>query len=352
MNMNRTLAQQIVDAVYEVVKQDINLINKKGIIIASTNPSRIDSFHEAGYEAVKRREPIFVESSQQFLGAQPGVNYPITIEDVTVAAIGITGNCEEVQQFGFLVTKITEVFLKEQQLKEQLHSKKRQMNYLIQSLITNEVGDEDQFINNLTSMGFDLNKEYAAVSIKINSLQMEKELNFLFDSKDWSFFMYVYPNEFVLILDENQLKQLLSLKVWMTEQYKGKLTVGIGTFTTIKMLFQSYENAKLAGKYAKSANQMFTHMDQLDISIILGSLPENRKQQFVKRIFSKLKTEDIALLKVYFEHELSLKETADLLNIHKNTLQYRLDKIWEYTNYNPRKFRDGVILYLGILLNN
>ena len=45
---------------------------------------------------------------------------------------------------------------------------------------------------------------------------------------------------------------------------------------------------------------------------------------------------------------MSLKQTSDELYIHKNTLQYRLEKIYNKCNLNPRNFNDSVILYLAI----
>ena len=47
---------------------------------------------------------------------------------------------------------------------------------------------------------------------------------------------------------------------------------------------------------------------------------------------------------------MSLKETADQMFLHKNTLQYQLDKIWKNTGYNPREFRDAAILYIALKL--
>ena len=47
---------------------------------------------------------------------------------------------------------------------------------------------------------------------------------------------------------------------------------------------------------------------------------------------------------------MSLKETADSLIIHRNTLQYQLDRIHEKTGMDPRRFRDAVVLYLSLLL--
>ena len=43
----------------------------------------------------------------------------------------------------------------------------------------------------------------------------------------------------------------------------------------------------------------------------------------------------------------SLNKAAEKLYIHKNTLQYQLDKIHALIGYDPRVFRESVILYLG-----
>ena len=65
---------------------------------------------------------------------------------------------------------------------------------------------------------------------------------------------------------------------------------------------------------------------------------------------SKLSEKDIELLKVYFFNNMSLKDTSEQLFLHKNTLQYQLDKIGKLTGYNPREFKDASILYIGLKL--
>ena len=56
------------------------------------------------------------------------------------------------------------------------------------------------------------------------------------------------------------------------------------------------------------------------------------------------------MLRVYFENDMSLKEASETLFIHKNTMQYQLDKIAKKTGYNPRRFRDAAALYMGLKL--
>ena len=48
LSIKQDVAQQIVEAVKDVCSHDINFIDSKGIIFASTNSKRIGDFHEIG----------------------------------------------------------------------------------------------------------------------------------------------------------------------------------------------------------------------------------------------------------------------------------------------------------------
>ncbi|MBQ7371115.1 MAG: helix-turn-helix domain-containing protein [Blautia sp.] len=54
------------------------------------------------------------------------------------------------------------------------------------------------------------------------------------------------------------------------------------------------------------------------------------------------------MLDVYFSSEMSLQDTVGKLFLHKNTVQYRLNRIQERCGYNPRSFRDAVVLYTAL----
>ena len=90
MEVSKTLAAQIVHAVYEVVKTDTNLISPSGHIVGSTDPDRIGSFHAAGAYAAKTGAPVFVNEAHPFEGAKPGINYPIFLNHAPIAVIGLT----------------------------------------------------------------------------------------------------------------------------------------------------------------------------------------------------------------------------------------------------------------------
>ena len=144
MEITKELATQIVTAIYEVVKRDINFIDPDGRIIGSSDQKRIGDFHQAGAYAAKEKKRMIVDEEHPFEGARPGINYPIFLENQVLGVIGITGDPKELDAYGFLITKITEVFLKEQKLNEELLSKDRALQYLIQSLIHGDLKDPER----------------------------------------------------------------------------------------------------------------------------------------------------------------------------------------------------------------
>lgn len=90
--------------------------------------------------------------------------------------------------------------------------------------------------------------------------------------------------------------------------------------------------------------------DSLDLEILLGSISEDVKTMFLKQTIQVLSEKERELLKTYFACNMSLKRTSEQLYLHKNTLQYQLDRIWSESGYNPRKFKEAVVLYMGLKL--
>ena len=58
------------------------------------------------------------------------------------------------------------------------------------------------------------------------------------------------------------------------------------------------------------------------------------------------------MLRMRYEEDMSLSGACARLFLHKNTLQYRLDRIGRRTGFNPRRFRDAAVLYLAVKLKN
>lgn len=82
MNIDNHTAQQIVDTVKDVCGSNINFIAPDGVIVASTDPARVGTYHEIGHQAAKTGQAlnvldqIFISSSSISGGClkAPGVH--------------------------------------------------------------------------------------------------------------------------------------------------------------------------------------------------------------------------------------------------------------------------------------
>lgn len=114
-------AQTIVDEIKATIHKDINIMDEHGIIIASTNPSRIQEFHFGARKIIEENLDSLVISEGTEDGAQPGINLPIRISGKLEGIIGITGNPEEVKVFGYIIQKMSEVMITSIRQKEEEH---------------------------------------------------------------------------------------------------------------------------------------------------------------------------------------------------------------------------------------
>ncbi len=51
------------------------------------------------------------------------------------------------------------------------------------------------------------------------------------------------------------------------------------------------------------------------------------------------------LLKVFFECNLNTSKSAELLYMHRNTLINKIDRFYELTGYDLKKFEDAIVIY-------
>ena len=88
----------------------------------------------------------------------------------------------------------------------------------------------------------------------------------------------------------------------------------------------------------------------MDLEMLFSEVSGDTTQAYLHKCMDRINDKDRELLEAYFECDMSLKKTSELLFIHKNTLQYQLNRIQQRTGYDPRSFRDAAVLYTGLKL--
>lgn len=101
--------------------------------------------------------------------------------------------------------------------------------------------------------------------------------------------------------------------------------------------------------FKQSNNHVSTYMDAVPYYLLSGSRGN------VRRILLKDLENDGELLKmidVFLACNLNLSETAKELHLHRNSLQYRIDRLYEKVGIDIRNFHHAMALYLSILAEN
>ena len=92
-----SMAQDFVEATSSLVGgRTINIMDREGTIIASTEKERIGTFHQGAAEVIATGKPVLIETKDlpRYPGAKEGYNMPIFLKDELIGVVGIFG-CEE-----------------------------------------------------------------------------------------------------------------------------------------------------------------------------------------------------------------------------------------------------------------
>lgn len=353
------LAQQIVDTVKGVCGQDINCIDKNGIIISSTNEKRVGTFHEIGRQVALTGKTIEVHENDTFTGTQQGVNLPIYCEHTLLAVIGISGEPDEVRKYAFLVQKITNLLIRERELASEGRNLLERKRYLLQSFLQPGVGNKEYLNELVYELQVNISKSKRFLIVHLNDDLAKGDLH-LFDYAAEEFFQevgidlfaYSYPNKYYAVIEDDIFARKRSAFQQLNQMEQSMLRISVGVPVGFFQLNESYETARIAWRSMRSTALAFACADDLSLEMLLRAIDYRSRQAFIDKTVKAISDSDILLLKTYFQCDCSLSKTSEALHLHKNTLQYQLKKIANLSGLDPRKFHEGVLLYLGTEIND
>ncbi len=353
--VSKALAQQIVNTVHDICGRDINFINKKGIIFASTDECRIGTFHEIGKEAADTLKTIEVTENENYKGTNCGVNIPVTHNGLFLAVIGISGHPDDVRSFARLAERITRLLIREQELGGTAHSLSEKKRFLLNSLTSEHLEMPEYIFSVLRDFYIEESTPKRIIiirliaedsSVTLSSLEMK--ITRFFDRLGITLFCDYYPDKFIALADAQTVRKNMDAFKNFSSENSAHLQIGIGCEADIWQLNASFRSAHTALANAALDSTSLSLFDDLTLEIILSSVPENNRNEYLAKVLSGLSAEDILLLHTYYEEGQSLNRTCERLFLHKNTLQYKLNRIHRICGFDPRDFKDAVILYLAV----
>lgn len=147
---------------------------------------------------------------------------------------------------------------------------------------------------------------------------------------------------------------------FMAKEKLSGIRVAYGTVVgELKEVSRSYKEAKMAldvGKIFFEDREIIAY-DALGIGRLIYQLPLPLCKMFIKEIFGdkspeNLDEETLMTINKFFENSLNVSETARQLFIHRNTLNYRIEKMQKATGLDVRIFDDALTLKIALMVVN
>lgn len=387
MDISPELAQSIVDRTMEIIDYNINIMNSEARIIASGDPKRIGEFHQGAAVVLQTgREYVLDESeASKYENVVPGISFPIHFQNTLIGAVGMGGGVEINRKYGEILQFTTELLLEQAFFKDELALETQAKNNFFQDLLlgTNK-NDAESLISRANLFHISSDHPYLVIVV-------ETSHDYNFPGSNDTKFGYSKFQDYLLKEITLQLEHYKGLQTTIIADYltilipcpekdftnfehtvaeelstflntklQTNILIGVGgVASSLQNISTYYSNAIHALKMAHILNLKNTiaYFDYLFMEHTLYCIPLETRRIYYNKILHNLlsiKSEQqityFHTLQTYFENELSLKETADALFIHRNTLLFRLNRIKEITGLQPQNFHDAVKLYFAILM--
>ncbi|MBQ7985699.1 MAG: helix-turn-helix domain-containing protein [Clostridia bacterium] len=188
----------------------------------------------------------------------------------------------------------------------------------------------------------------------------------MFPDKEKDFVINIDSSNIVLIkeLKEKQDAEYidaLAKQIVDTVHSETMMSVLLGVSTVaenINLLNSAYKEAQVALEVGKvfDEEKYILHYDNLGIGRLIYQLPIKLCELFLHEVFKKgdislLDSETILTINKFFENDLNVSETSRQLFVHRNTLVYRLEKIYKLTVLELIKFDQSIVLKVAMMVH-
>ena len=115
------MAKRFIDQITEYTEYNINIMDESGVIIASRDPRRVGTYHEAADRIIRGKEEIVViEDDKIYPGVLPGINMAIMVNGKKEGVVGVTGDPEHIREVAMVTRLAIEAMLKYEKQQEDI----------------------------------------------------------------------------------------------------------------------------------------------------------------------------------------------------------------------------------------
>ncbi|TSB48547.1 CdaR family transcriptional regulator [Alkalicoccobacillus porphyridii] len=348
--LSHSLAKKIIDDVETYINEEIIITGTDGIILASSDHSRIGNLHEGSLICIQKRNMLIIHKNDEktLKGVKNGINLPIFFDEQLIGVVGVTGNPDDVLAYGKLLRKMTELLIKENYYSKQAQWRLRNLETFVDDWIeANEITQELMDRAFVYQIDLSQTKQIILIEGMFSYDSVHNISDYWDDERHVDFFIYHGHSQLLLVHSVYTDETILSQKLKKLCTYTNA-KIGVGQAVSPELVSRSYSQAKKALN-ASSINNPIVFEKDLQLSLCLQEINSEVKKEYIKRVLSQVMKEETLLhtVRIFLQQNMAIKGTAEALNIHINTLHYRLKRWHQLTNLDLKKTDSIVSTYLA-----
>ena len=363
--LSSVLAQQIASETTEAIGHNVIITDAEAVVIGSGDVARVGTLHEASLDVMRTQESAWhtPEQARQLRGVRPGITLPVVIDDRAVGTVGITGSPRQVRRFGLLVRRQTEILLEESALLRNRLQRERALEDLIGEVVAfdPDATDVDLLEAEARDLGTTLHMQRVPILVESTQTTIGPEflraVRAVFKQRHDLAARRSTTTCLVLMQHSDsrsaadEAGRLLGA---LEERFTSEVRIGLGELgDTLESLSQACADAADTLALAPPAPKVYDIRD-VRTQQALVSLSPRARQRLVHGTLANLPDRpDWPVLRAtviaWCESGFNLVEAAAALNVHRNTLLYRLGKIERLLGRPWRDHRAMLTAYVACL---
>ncbi len=290
--------------------------------------------------------------------------------------IGLTGEPESLRKYGELVCMTAEMMLEQSRLMHLLAQDSRLREELVMNLIQAE--EHTPALNEWAQrLGIDLNQPRVVAMIEVDSGQLGvdsamaelQQLQNALTTPDRNNLVAIVSLTEMVVLKpalnsfgrwdaDDHVRRVEQLIARMKRMASCAFAWRWAISSPARSIARSYRTARttmMVGKQRMPESRSYFYQD-LMLPVLLDSLRGGWQANELARPLARLKAMDNngllrRTLQAWFRHNVQPLATSKALFIHRNTLEYRLNRISELTGLDLGSFDDRLLLYIALQLD-